>query len=38
MADKSNIIDTVSKGYSFESTDQTVNAAGTWYKDNNGYY
>ena len=39
VADKSNIIDTVSKGFSFDSIEQTTNAAGTWYKDAlNNYY
>lgn len=39
VADKSNIIDTVSKGFSFDSVEQTNNAAGTWYKDAlNNYY
>ena len=39
VADKSNIIDTVSKGYSFDSIEQTTNAAGSWYKDAlNNYY
>ena len=39
VADKSNIVDTVSKGFSFDSIEQTTNAAGTWYKDAlNNYY
>ena len=39
VADKSNIIDTVTKGFSFDSIEQTTNAAGTWYKDAlNNYY
>ncbi|HVX24723.1 MAG TPA: hypothetical protein VHB70_00170 [Parafilimonas sp.] len=38
VADKSNIIDTVSKGFSFDSIDETNNAAGTWYKDADSYY
>ncbi len=39
VADKSNIIDTVSKGFSFDSVEQTNNAAGTWFKDAvNNYY
>ncbi|HEY1871533.1 MAG TPA: hypothetical protein VGG71_10770, partial [Chitinophagaceae bacterium] len=33
-----NLIDTVSKGYSFDSTGEITNATGTWYKDGNGYY
>jgi lysozyme len=33
MIDKSNIIDTVSMGFSFDSVGQTFNAAGTWYED-----
>ena len=39
VADKSNIIDTVSRGFSFESVDETSNVAGTWYRDaQNRYY
>lgn len=39
VADKSNIIDTVRKGFSFDSVEQTMNAAGMWYKDAlNNYY
>lgn len=38
VADKSNIIDTVNKGFSFDSIDETSNAAGTWYKDADGNY
>ena len=39
VADKSNIIDIVNKGFTFESTEQINNAAGSWYKDNlNLYY
>ena len=33
LGDKSNIIDTVSKGFGFDSTTETSNAAGTWYSD-----
>jgi putative chitinase len=38
VADKSNIIDTVAKGYTFASTGETKTKAGTWYTDRNGYY
>jgi hypothetical protein len=38
VADKSNIIDTVSKGFSFNSIEETTNAAGTWYKDADNHY
>src|ERR1700710_1968983 len=39
VGDKSNIVDTVNRGFSFDSTEQTNNAAGTWYKDSfNLYY
>ncbi len=34
VGDKSNIIDTISRGFSFDSVEQTSNAAGIWYKDN----
>lgn len=33
VADKSNIIDAVSKGFSFNSIEQTNNDAGAWHKD-----
>lgn len=39
VADKSNVIDTVRRGFSFDSVEQITNAAGTWYKDaDNNYY
>ena len=38
VGDKSNIIDFVSRGFSFNSTSQINNAAGTWYTDSAGNY
>jgi hypothetical protein len=38
MADRGNVIDIVTKGFSFDSISQTNNAAGTWYQDNFQHY
>ena len=38
MADKSNIIDVVTKGFSFDSTGKIHNTAGDWYEDSSRRY
>src|SRR5262245_35684179 len=38
LADKSNIIDVVTKGFSFDSTGKIHNAAGDWYEDSSQRY
>ena len=38
VADKSNVIDIVTKGFSFDSIAEINNAAGTWYKDDAQLY
>lgn len=38
MVDRSNIIDIVNKGFSFDSISETVTVAGTWYEDSSQHF